>query len=73
MKVQAVASNPIVQEETELSFTLKPTHSIFAKDAPELTIEFPPEVQIRSIQCLVKKVKLNGTSVSSEAKCTRDQ
>jgi len=59
-----VAENSVVQEPTKISFTLKPEHTVYIVDDPQITIEFPPEVQISSVQCSITQVQINDQSVS---------
>jgi hypothetical protein len=44
MQLSAIATNPIVQEPTTVSFTFKPEHKVYITDDPLINIEFPPEV-----------------------------
>jgi hypothetical protein len=58
----AHATNEVVQEATDIIFTLQPKHSIFVNDIPFLIIELPSQVAIDRSSCQVLDIMVTGVA-----------
>jgi hypothetical protein len=58
----AHATNEIVQEATDVIFTLQPKHSIYVNDIPFLIVELPSQVAIDRSSCQVLDITVTGVA-----------
>ena len=63
----------IVQDATTVSFEIIPEHAIYKDDLPEILIEFPPEIQINTLQCKISDVSMDGSTLATSEQCFRNQ
>ena len=60
LQTKTDATVKVVQESTKVIFEVVPEHAVYTADKPEIVVEFPQAVQIKTLQCDISEVSMSS-------------